>query len=214
MLFSNFVHIIIDEGLNEIELYDEPTLLLKTARGDEAAFKRLFESYWDNIFGVAFAFTKSAVIAEEMVQDVFVKVWINRQHLSEVKKFGDYLFIIARNHIFSTLRKKIYEEPFSDHLKNYFKEAVNLPDQQLLCREAEHLIQEAVDHLPPQQQLIYCMSRKDCLSQDEIAQKLNISKNTVKSHMSKALQFIRNYLQTHTEVSAFVVLYCMVYQLL
>lgn len=198
----------------ETELYDEPTLLLKTANGDESAFKRLFESHWDNIYGVALAFTKSTVIAEEMVQDVFIKVWTKRQNLSEVKKFNDYLFIIARNHIFTTLRKKIYEEPFSDHLKNYFKEASNLPDQQLLYRETEHLIQEAINHLPPQQQLIYCLSRKDGLNQDEIAQKLNISKNTVKSHMSKALQFIRNYLQTHTEVGAFTMLYCLIYELL
>lgn len=200
--------------MQEIERYDERTLLLKTAEGDETAFKRLFESHWDNIYGVAFAFTKSAVIAEEMVQDVFVKVWTKRQNLSEVKKFNDYIFIIARNHIFTTLRKKIYEEPFSDHLKNYFKEASNLPDQQLLYRETEHLIQEAVDNLPPQQQLVYCLSRKEGLNQDEIAQKLNISKNTVKSHLTKALQFIRGYLQMHTEVGAFTILYCMVYELL
>lgn len=214
MLLSDFVHIIIDEELNEIELYDEPTLLLKISQGDEVAFKRLFESYWDNIYGAAFAFTKSSVLAEEMVQDVFVKVWTKRESLPGVKKFRDYLFIIARNHIFSALRKKIYEEPFTDHLKDYFKEAVNLPDQQLLCRETEQLIQEAVSHLPPQQRLIYCMSRKEGLNQDEIAQKLHISKNTVKSHMSKALQFIRNYLQSNTEVSAFSMLYCLVYGLL
>jgi len=192
------------------ELYDEPTLLLKIADGDETAFRQLFNQYWDNIYGVAFTFTKSPVLAEEMVQDVFVKIWINRQQLPQVKKFSDYLFIIARNHIFSVLRKKIYEEPFSDHLKNYFREASNLPDQQLLYRDAENLLQEALAQLPPQQHLIYCLSRKDGLNQDEIASKLNISKNTVKSHMSKALQFLRNYLQMHTEVSAFAILYCLV----
>lgn len=200
--------------MHAIEQYEEPTLLLKIAEGDEFAFRHLFEQYWDNIYGVAFTFTKSPVIAEEMVQDVFVKIWINREQLPQVKKFSDYLFIIARNHIFSVLRKKIYEEPFSDHLKEYFREASNLPDQQLLYRETEHLVQEAVAQLPPQQKLIYSLSRKDGLNQDEIANRLNISKNTVKSHMSKALQFIRNYLQMHTEVGAFAILYCLICGLL
>jgi RNA polymerase sigma-70 factor (family 1) len=201
---------LIGRRLRANEIYNEPALLLKVANGDEIAFRQLFEAHWDNIYGVAFAFTKSPVIAEEMVQDVFVKIWTKRQQLPEIKNFNDYLFIIARNHIFSVLRKKIYEEPFSDHLKDYFLEASNLPDQQLLYREAENLVQQAVAQLPPQQRLIYCLSRKDGLNQDEIANKLNISKNTVKSHMSKALQFIRNYLQMHTEVTAFAILYCMI----
>lgn len=200
--------------MHAFETYDESTLLLKVVNGDEAAFRRLFEEHWDNIYGVAFAFTKSAVIAEEMVQDVFVKIWINRQCLSGIKKFSDYLFIVARNHILSKLRKKIHEEPFSDHLKNYFREASNLPDQQLLCKEAEHLIGRAIERLPSQQRLIYCLSRQEGLNQEEIAVKLNISKNTVKSHMSKALLFIRNYLQMHGEMVSFAILYCMVFELL
>jgi len=85
--------------LHAIELYNEPALLLKIAEGDESAFRKLFEHYWDNIYSVALAFTKSPVIAEEMVQDVFVKIWTKRQYLPEVQKFSDYLFIIARNHI-------------------------------------------------------------------------------------------------------------------
>lgn len=87
----NLFHTIISEDLRALEIYDELTLLLKTAEGDEFAFRRLFENYWDNIYGVAFAFTKSSVIAEEMVQDVFVKVWTKRQNLPEVKKFSDLI---------------------------------------------------------------------------------------------------------------------------
>lgn len=196
------------------ELYEEPALLLKIADGDEMAFRQLFNQHWDNIYGVAFTFTKSPVVAEEMVQDVFLKIWLTRHRLPEVKNFSDYLFIVARNHIFSALRKKIYEEPFSDHLKEYFREASNLPDQQLLFREAEHLVHQAIAQLPPQQQLIYSLSRKEGLNQEEIAHQLNISKNTVKSHMNKALQFIRNYLQMHTEMGAFTLLYCMIYGVL
>jgi len=190
--------------------YDEISLLSAVAKGDESAFRQLFEQHWDNIYGVAFAFTKSPVIAEEMAQDVFVKIWLKREDLPQVKKFSDYLFIIARNHIFSALRKKLHEQPFSDHLLNYFQDTSNTPDSQLLFRETEQLLQKAIEQLSPQQHLIYCLSREQGLNQEEIAAKLDISKNTVKSHMSKALQFIRNYLQMHAEVEAFTVLYLII----
>jgi RNA polymerase sigma-70 factor (ECF subfamily) len=200
--------------LPAIASYDESSLLSAIAEGDEVAFRQLFDQHWDNIYGVAFAFTKSPVIAEEMAQDVFVKIWLRREELPQVRKFSDYLFIIARNHILSTLRKKIQETSFPDHLLNYFQETGNTPEDQLMLRETEHLLHKAIEQLPPQQHLIYCLSREQGLNQEEIAARLDISKNTVKSHMSKALQFIRNYLRMHAEVEAFAILYIIILGLL
>ena len=196
--------------MQALEPYDEIALLADIAKGDETAFRRLFEQHWDNIYGVAVTFTKSPQVAEEMVQDVFVKIWLQRENLPLVKKFNDYLFIIARNHILTTLRKKLKEQPFTEHLLNFFQETANNPEDQLLYRETEYLVQKAVEQLPPQQQLIYTLSRNQGLNQEEIANKLAISKNTVKSHMNKALQSIRNYLQNRTEAEAFTILYCII----
>jgi len=190
--------------------YDEIALLSNIAKGDEAAFRTLFERYWDNIYGVAFAFTKSPVMAEEIVQDIFVKIWLKREHLPQLKKFSDYLFIIARNHIISLLRKKTSEQPFTDHLLNYFQETGNNPEDLLLCRETENLVHKAIELLPPQQHLVYCLSREKGLNQEEIASQLNISVHTVKSHMNKALQFIRHYLHQHAEIEAVAILYCII----
>ena len=192
-------------------LYDEATLLLKVANGDEISFRQLFEHYWDNIYGVALAYTKSTVIAEEMVQDVFLKIWLNREKLAMVEKFDGYLFTVARNHIFNELRKKVKEEPFIDSLLNYFQETSGSPEQQLLNKESEQLINMAIKQLPPQQHIIYCLSRQDGLSQDQIATKLQISRHTVKSHMNKALKFIRNFLQLHFEIKNVLILYCILY---
>jgi RNA polymerase sigma-70 factor (ECF subfamily) len=189
------------------------TLLSNVAKGDEAAFRTLFEQHWDNVYGVAYAFAKSTVIAEEMVQDIFVKIWQHREQIPQVKKFSDYLFIIARNHIYSVLRKKIHEQSFSEHLLEYFQEAGTNPEELLLYRETECLVQKAIEQLPAQQHLVYCMSREQGLNQEQIATRLQISIPTVKSHMNKALHFIRQYLQTHAETEAFVILYCIIFGL-
>jgi len=186
--------------------FNEKTLLIQVAEGDEKAFKILFDRYWDNIYGVAFAFTKSTMIAEEMVQDIFLKIWLKRHLLNSVQKFDAYLFKVAKNHIYNELRKKIKEEPFTDHIINYFREIGDSPEQQMIFKESKHLVNLAIGKLPSQQQLIYKLSREQGMSQEEIADKLQISKNTVKSHMNKALQSIRHYLLQNSDGNIYLFL--------
>ena len=90
---------------------NETTLLRDVAEGDGKAFRLLFERYWRSVYGVALAFTKSPGLAEEMVQDIFLRIWLKREKLSDVEKFDDYLFIVARNHIFNKLKKKWQDAP-------------------------------------------------------------------------------------------------------
>lgn len=175
-------------------------LLAKVAAGDENAFREIFETYWDAVYGVAFTLTKSASLAEEMVQEVFLDIWLKREKLAAVEKFSSYLFIVARNHIFNVLRKKIREEAFTEHLLNYFRETGDSPAEQLETRETEELFCQAIEKLPPQQRLIFGLCRKQGLSHEEIALRLQISRHTVKSHMHKALQFIQHYLLSHAEM--------------
>ncbi len=180
------------------------------AEGDEGAFRVLFDQHWDTVYGVALALTKSAAMAEEMAQDVFVKVWLKREKLAGVDNFEGYLFIIARNHIFNTFRRKIKFEAFTDHLLDYAQATVaatDTPDKQLLCNELEKLVEEAVEQLPPQQRTVYCMSRQQGLSQEEIANTLHISRHTVKSHMNKALHIIRTYLRHHATIEMLLICY-------
>lgn len=183
----------------------EQEILREIASGNEKAFRQLFGRYWDNIYGIAFALTKSSGLAEEMVQDVFVKIWLKRMQLTTVICFEAYLYTIARNHIFNTLRKKVREVPFTEELIQYLSAHAHSPEQQLLLKESEMLISKAVAQLPPRQYLIYQLSRQQGLSQEEIARRLKISVNTVKSHMNKALHAIRSYLQQSSSGAAFFI---------
>ena len=187
--------------MSVIRLYDEMSIFKKVAEGDEAAFRILFDQYWDTVYGVALALTKSTGMAEEMAQDVFVKLWLKREKLAGVENFEGYLFTIARNHIFNAFRKKIKTAAFTEHLLDYAQDTIattDTPDRHLLCNELERQVASAVEHLSQQQRTIYSLSRYHGLSQEEIAATLHISRHTVKSHMNKALHVIRDYLRHYS----------------
>ncbi|HUP12886.1 MAG TPA: RNA polymerase sigma-70 factor, partial [Niastella sp.] len=169
-------------------------LVTLVAAGDVNAFNELFRLYWDNIYSIAFSITKSKVVAEEIVQDVFLKVWLKRDQLAEVKNFDNYLFIIARNHIYNQLRVKAVQFTADDD------EVSETPEKQLYLKETVQIITEAVKRLPKQQRTIFELSRNEGLDHAAIANRLNLSRLTVKTHMNKALHSIRGYLLRHNIV--------------
>jgi RNA polymerase sigma-70 factor (ECF subfamily) len=183
-------------------------LLPKLAAGDEHAFSLLFKLYWRNVYVVALDFTKSEVLAEEITQDVFLKIWQHRDDLSSIRKFDDYLFIVARNHIYNVLRKKSTESAFIEHLEAHFLETSYLSDQGICFKETRDLIDAAVELLPPQQRAVFLLSRNEGLNHNQIAEKLGISTGTIKSHMNRALHSIRAYLQKRSgeEISMTVII--------
>jgi RNA polymerase sigma-70 factor (family 1) len=176
----------------------EKQLLLKIANGDETAYRQLFHLHWDNVYNVALALTKSVELAEDMVQDIFLKIWQKRTQFVGIERFEDYLFIMARNHIYTTLKKRSREETFRDQVKDYFETTQNNADVSLLTKETQGMIDQAIGQLTAQQQLVYRLSRDQGLSHEEIAEKLQISRNTVRNHIVQSLKVIRGYLQEKT----------------
>lgn len=177
------------------------------AAGNETAFRQLFDYYWNHIYSVAFSMTKSVPLSEEIVQDVFLKVWLKRAHLPSISNFDGYLFMIARNHIYNVLRKKSVERPFVEYLEENFLQLSASPDEAMVVKETGQLIKEAVEKLSVQQRSVYELSRNEGLNHSEIAEKLSISKLTVKSHMTKALQYIRQHLIKRTDTELLFLLF-------
>ncbi len=173
----------------------ESEILQQVAVGDESAFRALFDEHWQNIYGVAYMLTKSVPMAEDMVQDIFLKIWMKKEQLPSIENFRNYLFIVARNHIFNELKKRSTDILFTDQLLDYFNDNKETPEKKLLQKEASHLIQQAIDRLPQQQKMVYRLSREEGLSRNEIAERLDLSPNTVRNHLAKALEMIRQSLQ-------------------
>jgi RNA polymerase sigma-70 factor (ECF subfamily) len=181
-----------------VPLHNESELLLLTAQGDEKAFANLFHHYADAVYGVALVYTKSTEIAEEVVQDIFLKIWVKRQDLGTVRRFDDYLFITVRNHVLNYLRQKKRDQQFINHLATHFEESALSPELQLQFKESEALIQKAVSALPPQQQAVYKLARQEGLSLAEVAEQMGLSRNTVRNHLARSLESIRTYLKANS----------------
>ncbi len=172
--------------------YNESELLAKVASGEQKAFTVLVDYYWNKVYSHALAYSKSVSRAQEITQDVFLKVWHKREGLTEVRDFKSYLFILGKRHIISSMRKKLESLTAEDLLDE--REDVYNPDGQLEYKETWNRIQEGIEKLPAVRKGIFKMSRFEGLSYEEIATSRNISKNTVKEHIVLALNFLRTYI--------------------
>lgn len=148
--------------------------------------------------------TESEELTQEIVQDVFLKIWVNRSSLGELSSFEAYLLVVARNHAFNCLKKIAREKSREkEWVKTVLQQATyNVDDT--TTTDTGNLIDKAVELLPPRQKKVYTLSRRDGMKQEEIATMLNISLETVKKHMVLALRFLKNYLRTHIGVFIFL----------
>lgn len=150
----------------------ESKYLEELGKGDHKAFDMLYIQYSPRLKHFLTGFIKNRDEASDMTQDIFYKIWTNRETISKVDSFKAYLFRMARNMIYDYYEHSLIEE-------------------ELYARELSLLIDIAVEKMPPQRRNIFIMSRKDGLSNEEIAQRLNISKRTVENHMTQALAELR-----------------------
>jgi RNA polymerase sigma-70 factor (ECF subfamily) len=171
-------------------------LLLRVAAGDEKAFEELFYSFHNRLGSYVMGWTKSETITEEIVQDVFLKIWLNRETLAEVKNFENYLFILSRNHTFNSIRQAAKERL---RQKEWLKlqnqdEGVNFED---LSDTWKPVIDKAIELLPLQQKKVYLLKREEGLKYEEIALRMGISPETARKHLQLAMRSISNYVKAH-----------------
>lgn len=183
--------------MTENLLNNEKNLLLQVSQGNEDAYKVLFNGYWDQIYSTAFMFTKSPELSEDLTQDVFARIWVNRAKLADVDKFEGFLFIMARNLVFDKLKKEVYVGKNDLFFEEYFSETVINPGESTELKELGDLVEAAIKDLTPQQQKAFRLSRFAGLSHEEIAAEMGISRLSVKSHIVRAIQHLRQYLSEH-----------------
>lgn len=176
------------------------------AAGNERAFRIFFEKYKDRFYAAALKMTASDSVAEEMVQDIFIKIWQRREYLTDIENLDAYLFTTLYNQVYKYYKKQALDRKLLK-LISQSPNFHNITEEMVLLRESEKLINEAVAKLPTQQQTVFKLSKQEGLSRDQISKHLNISPNTVRNHLADATKFIRNYLDNAALTYPLFILY-------
>ncbi|HZG25058.1 MAG TPA: RNA polymerase sigma-70 factor [Chitinophagaceae bacterium] len=173
--------------------YEESKLTALLAQDSEYAFQLLFDRYRNPIYRLALRYLKSPILAQEIVQDVFLKLWFERKNLHTNKPIEPWLFRVAKNHIINHLEKLSREWSALHHIERSTESAAQNIYDHLQDAHYQKLLREAIVTLPEKQRQVFELARHHNLSYLQIAEKLQISSLTVKTHMSRALQHIRGF---------------------
>lgn len=166
-------------------------------QGDAETFEKVFFSFAERIYYFAMRYMRNQHDAEEIVQEVFVKLWENRSNLNDQLSFSGYLFTIARNTIFNQNRKKVNEQAYQEYVKVFLENSTRRTEEDLIYSDIKGIVDKVVEDLPPQRKLIYKMSREKGLSYKEIAEELKLSERTVEAHIRLALKTLTQVLDEH-----------------
>lgn len=168
------------------------TLLLKyIAEGSEEAFRELFDRYKSSFYAVAFRMSRSAYVAEEIVQEVFVQIWLKRQLIAKARNPSGYLMSILHNCVYAHFRKAAKEKRIQELLAETMQEHEAGPEWVILEKEHRGIIEKIINRLPPQQKMIYKLAKQEGVSREKIANQLNLSPNTVRNHLAAAVDYLR-----------------------
>jgi len=178
-------------------LPNEKELFAKASQGDQQAFTAIFDHYMPRIYAYILKYTKSEAVAEDITQDVFAKLWTNRKDLAGIHSQASYIFTTAFRFSINHFRKTTNEAKLIKTFQNGTTEESNVTEETIQFNESNHLVQLAIDQLPPQQKLIYKLNKLEGLSYEEIAEQLQISKNTVRNALTTASQSVRKFISEH-----------------
>ena len=167
-------------------------LQIRVANEDETAFTQLYLHFGKKLIHFAVSLVRSKEIAEEITEDVFVKLWANRGHIIEIENLTVYLYVAVKNRSLNTLSYKARElmaAPF-DYLDTTADEFASDPYDIMITSEMMSNMQLAIDDLPPRCKMIFKLIREDGLKYKEVADILNISISTIDTQMAIAVRKI------------------------
>lgn len=169
----------------------DPDILSKIADGDEQAFTQMFHHYRNKVFHFCQKILQSDDKAKEVTQDVFMKLWITRSSLRGVAYPDAYIFTIARNICFNILKREAIKSRVTSEIAARIPFADDSTEKSIYYNEYKRLLAHAVDALPARQKEVYVLSYEQGLKRGEVAQKMQVSPETVKSQLALAIKFIR-----------------------
>lgn len=173
--------------------HTDPDLLRKIAAGDSAAFEVFFLQAWDHVYGIAIRLTKSPEMAEDLAQEIFIRVWNNRARLVDLDNFPAFLYTVSRNLVYDHLRNKVFREENMEELRRYFSTDAEAPDF-MERKEQREQLNDAIGRLSPQLKAVFTLSYLEGLNHTQIAERLGITPVSSRVFLARAVSRLRKML--------------------
>lgn len=182
------------------ENYNERDTILRIKLGDASSYERMFMRYYPRFRVFVLRFVQDEATAEDILQNIFLKIWLNRHSLHEDQSMTAYIFVLARNEVFQWMRFKLTHQitPFEMATEQIASMALPGVDSEYDYSELEERLRKAVDELPPKRQEIFRMNRYEFKSAKEIAAIKGLSTRTVEKQIELSLRYIRGKVGSET----------------
>lgn len=189
-------------------MINEQALLQQLSLGDRQAFAAIYEEYGAGIYNYLLKFTKDPLLTEDLVHDVFLKIWEIREQLNVTSSFGAYLYRIARNTAITQLNRISLYDTVRDELMHRISLNNDYPElmHELEAKQYRELLQQAINKLSPQRREAFILVRQQGLSYEAAAAQMNISRHTLKEYLVLAVKAIKEYLLAHGDISLLMLL--------
>ncbi|WP_256007351.1 RNA polymerase sigma factor [Pedobacter deserti] len=193
----------------EFEDFNEKALLTRLKAGDKQAFESLYHRYKHRIAGNLLRLLKSEELAEEILQDMFVRLWDRRSSIDPEQSFRSYLFRVAENKVMDYYRRMARDKKMREKLTAAVSELYSHIEEDIFSKENSRMLQEAIDQLPPQRKQVFILCKMEGKSYKEVAELLSISPSTINDHLYKANLFLKAYFRSDSGMAKLVLLSAM-----
>lgn len=182
-------------------LHNEANLLRQMARGDDKSFNSIYKAYQGTIYLFVLKFVKSPDLAEDLTQEIFIRIWERREEIVKIESFAAWLFIVSRNHTLNFLKKASKENSAKAEMLRYYKPVQKNAEDQLISTEYNQFISVVLSNLPPQTREVFRLCREENKSYDEVAALLGISRHAVKKHIVRSNKKFKDLLGNNPDIS-------------
>ena len=185
---------------------NEFQVLSRVREGSEEAFEALFDIYKDKIYAFSYKILKSKDLADDMVVEVFMKIWKGRSSIRPGLSFQAYLFRMTKNHILDFLSKGATDSRIQQQLilsVDYYRSST---EEEIIYNEYLTLAEQVINQMPERRRQVFRLKNEQGMSYEQIASHLGVSKNTVKSHLVAATAHLRNVFRMYPDKPAILLL--------